>query len=175
MSTNNNRKLTNRLHVVTETMYWVVNVVTEDGHITQGFYPNSKDLYGSKTAGVTPRWFINGIRDMRDTTKFPFLNRAMADLAILVNNTSISLTRAGCTPWADVEVELFRISRLARYGVSEDTSTTLTYKPAEPSMPESATVSRVGGGLTKEDLAMYEGKPTCVGCFLIVTEGGCGC
>ena len=172
MSTNNNRRLTNRVSVVTETLYWVVNVVTDDGHVTQGFYPNSKDLYGARTAGVTPRWFIKGIRDMRDTTKFPFLNRAMPELAVLVKNTSISLTRTGRTSWVDAEMELFRITRLARYGVSEDVSTTLTYKPAEPSMPASATVARVAGGLTAED---FENVITCGECFLVVNNAGCGC
>jgi hypothetical protein len=99
----------------------------------------------------------------------------MADLAILVNNTSISLTRTGRTPWADVEMELFRISRLARYGVSEDTSTTLTYKPAEPSVEHTATVGGVSGGLTADDFEAYENVITCGDCFLIVNNAGCGC
>lgn len=175
MSTNNNRKLTNRISVVTETMYWVVNVVTDDGHVTQGFYPNSADLYGAKTSGVTPRWFIKGVRELRDTVKFPFLNRAMPDLAILVKNTSISLTRTGRTSWADVELELFRISRLARYGVTEDVSTSVTYKPVGLVSDGLATVARVGGGLDVAYLASVEGKPTCQECFIIITEGGCGC
>jgi hypothetical protein len=175
MSTNNNRKLTNRVYVKTESMFYVVNVTTNDGQLVQGFYPNRAGV-GRDFNGVVPNWFIKGIRDMRDTTKFPHLNRAIDDLAVLVKNTAISASRTGQrAPWGDTEMELFRISRLARYGVSEDTSTTLTYKPAEPSMPESATVSRVGGGLTKDDLAFYEGKPTCQECFIVVTESGCGC
>ena len=175
MSTNNNRKLTNRVFVKSEAMFYVVNVTTNEGSLVQGFYPNRAGV-GRDFNGVVPNWFIKGIRDMRDTTKFPFLNRAIDDLAILVKNTAISVSRTGQrAPWGDVEMELFRISRVARYGFDEDTSTTLTYKPAEPSMPESATVSRVGGGLTDEDFKFYFGKPTCDECFLFITESGCGC
>lgn len=175
MSTNNNRKLTNRVYVKTESMFWVVNVTTNDGNLVQGFYPNRAGV-GRDFNGATPVWFIKALRDLRDMTKFPFLNRAIDDLAILVKNTAVSVSRTGeRAPWGDIELELFRIASLARYGVSEDVSTTLTYKTAEPSMPESATVARVAGGLTKEDLAFYEGKPTCQECFLVITESGCGC
>lgn len=175
MSTETNRRLTNRVFVKSESMFFVVNVTTNDGHLVQGYYPNRAGV-GRDFNGVVPNWFIKGIRDLRDTVKFPFLNRAIDDLAILVKNTAISASRTGQrAPWGDTEMELFRITRLARYGVSEDVSTTLTYKPAEPSMPASATVARVAGGLTADDLAFLEGKPTCQECFLIVTEGGCGC
>jgi len=175
MSTNNNRKLTNRVSVISHTMYHTIVITTNDGHVVEGFYPTRAGL-ARDFNGSTPNWFVKGIRDMRDTTKFPFLNRAIDDLAVLVQNTSVSISRTGQrAPWGDIEMELFRITRLARYGVSEDVSTSLTYKVAEPSMPESATVARVGGGLTVEDLAFYEGKPTCQECFLVVTESGCGC
>lgn len=176
MSTNNNRKLTNRVYVKTESMFYVVNVTTNDGTLVQGFYPNRAGV-GRDFNGVVPTWFIKGVRDLRDTTKFPFLNRAIDDLAVLVKNTAISVSRTGQrAPWGDTEMELFRITRLARYGVSEDVSTTLTYKVAEPSVKHTATVGAVSGGLTADDIDFYANAVVCDECFLIQSrDGSCGC
>ena len=173
-------KMTNRVSVITETYFWLVQVTTTEGSRVEGYFPNRMDVRRDNN-GATPAWFIKGIRSLRDTEKFPYLHLAIDGLAVLVKNTAISSTRQGQrAPWADVELELFRLSRLARYGVSEETSASLTYKADAEIIPDrsrvGATVSQVAGGLTAEEIEFYANATVCDECFLIQSRaGGCGC
>lgn len=174
MSTKTNRRVTNRISVSRTEFYHTVVITTNDGFVVQGHYPTpngtSRDF-----RNATPRWFMTALRDLRDTQKFPHLNRAIEDLAILVKNTSITVSGGHRTPWADVELELFRITRVARDGWVDDSCETVRV-PAEPSVHGTATVSRVGGGLTAEDLDDLFNMPVCDTCFIVMSKsGGCAC
>ena len=104
-------KFTNRVSIATASHYWAITVTPAHGRPVTGYFPN-------RNGGVvgTPAWFIRGVRELRDLSRFPHLDKSIAALAELVETASIALTRSGRTPWADIELVLAEIALTARTG-----------------------------------------------------------
>jgi hypothetical protein len=121
-------KHTNRITVTTHSLYWQVTVTPSHGRAVTGFFPN-------RNGGVvgTPAWFIRGVRELRDLSRFPFIDKSIGALAELVETAGISITRSGRTPWADIELVLAEIAITARTGKSNlwnDTACTVIDCPS---------------------------------------------
>lgn len=115
---------TNRLTIVTTTHYWKVVVTPNTGKPVVAMFDNR---YGVGRMGNTPSWFIKALRDLQHVDRYPHLDEALDRLSRLVQNTCINNSREGKRPWADVELDLRDIARIARDGDTEE-SLANTYK-----------------------------------------------
>lgn len=118
----NRATLTNRLVLTTSQFSWTVTVT--DGSRKHTFHlPNSVGV-GRNATGSTPNWFVNALRDMRDTAKFPHLHEAMPMLVNLLREAALDPSNLSRNKmWGDIELRLYNVAKVAREGRSYDDDT----------------------------------------------------
>ena len=161
-----NSTLTNRIAVTTGRFTWTVTIT--DGSRTHTFHlPNSVGV-GRNATGATPNWFVNALRDMRDTTKFPYLHAAMPQLVALMRSAALDPSNLSRNRmWGEIELRLFHVAKIAREGFVDDTLA-MTYEVPETdrvrdSRTPTATVVR---GLDNVNFDLT-GETVCEECFLV--------
>jgi hypothetical protein len=122
---------TNRLYVTAHTGWWDVLVTPSNGKQVLAHFPNRVGV-GNTGDNATPAWFIKALRDLANLDKFPHLHTVLDDVAVLVQNAGIQLSRSGRRPaWGDIETMLHNLTMQARNGLAWERESGYTVLPED--------------------------------------------
>lgn len=112
-------RYTNRLSVYAGSYSWTITLTHNDGRVTRHYVSNSRDL-GRSDRNASREAVIAMLRELRNVTVFPHLHEAFEMVSDLVRDMSLQEANlARNVNWADIELRLFGIAKIARNGLTE--------------------------------------------------------